>query len=44
MNQDVYIHILSHLPQCDKVKSSLVCKEWHDFNKYIYSKPILISK
>lgn len=31
MNQDVLI-ILSYLPQYDKVNSSLVCKEWYDFN------------
>ncbi len=36
LNQDVLIKILSYLPQYDKVNSSLVCKEWYDFNKYIF--------
>ena len=38
MNQDLIIEILSYLPFKDKVKSSLVCKEWYQLNKYIYTK------
>lgn len=38
MNQDLIIEILSHLPLKDKVNSALICKEWYQLNKYIYTK------